>query len=55
MDLTELDAQRVVPQPNPGVREAEASQLDLDLESVKTVIGSEAVCIIRSRDTNLPA
>lgn len=55
VDLTEMDAQQVVPQPKPGVREAEASQLDLDLESVKTVIGSEAVCIIRSRDTNLPA
>jgi len=55
VDLSELDAQQVVPQPNSGVREAEVSQLDLDLESVKTVVGSEDVCIIRSRDANLPA
>jgi len=55
VDLTELDAQQVVPQPNPGVHEAEASQLNPDLESVKTVVGSEDVSIIRSRDANLPA
>ena len=53
--LGELDAQQVVPQPNSGVREAEASRLDSDLESVKIVVGSEDVYITRSRDANIPA